>query len=100
MKLEKLRVSGNAFLNIPESVVKKGQKAVTKYFDEFRQETRNCCKIKLMVVGQENVGKSIHLFFCERGRGEEERGRETKAMSLCLFWFLFFFSSFCYLFSL
>jgi tRNA U34 5-carboxymethylaminomethyl modifying GTPase MnmE/TrmE len=62
MKLESLKVGNNAFLNIPNSVVKKGQKAVTKYFEEFHQETRNCCKIKLMVVGQENVGKSILSF--------------------------------------
>lgn len=41
------------------SVVKKGLKAIVKHFEEFRTETRNCTKIKLMVVGQENVGKSI-----------------------------------------
>ena len=97
MKLEKLRVSGNAFLNIPDSVVKKGQKAVTKYFDEFRQETRNCCKIKLMVVGQENVGKSIHLFFLwERNR----RGRERKRDECYEFVFVLVFVFFFFLFML
>eukprot|EP00026_Physarum_polycephalum_P000783 Phypoly_transcript_00784.p1 GENE.Phypoly_transcript_00784~~Phypoly_transcript_00784.p1 ORF type:complete len:1126 (+),score=166.43 Phypoly_transcript_00784:12-3389(+) len=61
MKLESLKVGNNAFFNIPNSVVKKGPKAVIKYFEEFQQENRNCCKIKLMVVGQENVGKTTLL---------------------------------------
>lgn len=60
-RLEKLGVSNTAFLNVPNSVVKKGLKGIVKHFEEFRLETRNCTQIKLMVVGQENVGKTTLL---------------------------------------
>lgn len=55
-KLRKLKFKGNPFQYVPNSV-QKTDKEFLKYLTQLKESTIQWKKLKLLIVGEENVGK-------------------------------------------
>ncbi len=53
-----LNVDGNPLRTPPKEIVKKGRKEIMGYLKDLAKGSEQCYRVKLMVVGQENVGKT------------------------------------------
>jgi serine/threonine protein kinase/GTPase SAR1 family protein len=58
--LKDLNLKHNPMTTVPEEVMKKGTQRLIQYLKEIQAPTKTWNRIKLVVVGQENVGKT-HL---------------------------------------
>ncbi len=82
-KLTQLDVSGNADMTSPPpETVKNGTAAIVGFMHDLIADSRPSYRMKLMVVGQENVGKTTLLRVCVR---ERERERERETVVVCVF---------------
>ena len=66
MKLTVLKIKGNPIKGIPKDIIAAGGRDVLIYLDKMACEKNmtKCARVKLMFVGEENVGKSTFLFYC------------------------------------
>eukprot|EP01125_Pyxidicula_operculata_P003691 TRINITY_DN1493_c0_g1_i5.p2 TRINITY_DN1493_c0_g1~~TRINITY_DN1493_c0_g1_i5.p2 ORF type:complete len:2132 (-),score=469.27 TRINITY_DN1493_c0_g1_i5:6801-13196(-) len=61
--LRQFEFRGNPIANLPEEITKRGIPKMLNYLREMQAPTKPWSRVKLMVVGQENVGKT-HLINC------------------------------------
>eukprot|EP01117_Protostelium_nocturnum_P011694 TRINITY_DN4256_c3_g1_i11.p1 TRINITY_DN4256_c3_g1~~TRINITY_DN4256_c3_g1_i11.p1 ORF type:complete len:1743 (-),score=580.06 TRINITY_DN4256_c3_g1_i11:39-5267(-) len=56
--LKVINVEGNDLKTPPKEIVKRGVKEILGYLSDMLEGSEPCYRIKLMIVGQENVGKT------------------------------------------
>jgi small GTP-binding protein len=59
--LQQLELEGNKLIEPPPEVVSLGKDAILKHLHDMLDGTQECFRMKLMLVGQENVGKTSLL---------------------------------------
>lgn len=69
--------------NVSDEVTKKGAAKILSYLDSYQAPTKNWNRIKLLVVGQENVGKT-HLVKCLR-KQEYPKNMSTDGIEVASF---------------
>lgn len=65
---ERILISGNPLNQFPAEVVARGTSAVWEYLEDMRVGQQVCPRMKLMFVGQGNVGKTTLLKALVRGK--------------------------------
>jgi small GTP-binding protein len=71
--LQNLNLSGNPLRNPPTDIVSQGTKAVLEFLrSPLGQEVEACYRLKLMLVGQENAGKTSVLRTLRKTSGEKK----------------------------
>eukprot|EP01104_Vermistella_antarctica_P011534 TRINITY_DN3225_c0_g1_i1.p1 TRINITY_DN3225_c0_g1~~TRINITY_DN3225_c0_g1_i1.p1 ORF type:complete len:2234 (+),score=480.91 TRINITY_DN3225_c0_g1_i1:263-6964(+) len=73
LRSETFRYSGNKLRTPPKSVREKGHTAVMAYLKELLEGAKPCYRMKMMLVGQENVGKTSLLRCLSRTMGVKKK---------------------------
>lgn len=84
LQLKVLDVSGNPLVTPPKEIVRKGRKEILGYLKDLAEGSEPCYRTKLMIVGQENVGKTTLLQRLQNRKHKTKKGQKDNFATISI----------------